>query len=184
MKFGSQVTSLLDNLDVVLLLYQGKASLAFCPILHSYRVMYLTFHFSISSCRVLYCLSRSSRTFFKPSEFVLSAGLTSLTVRSTSTPFIMRKHLRSCGRGSSVSSTNLRAVEVSNVWCISRELRAWDEPRSFALRLRVRTCALLLLARHRRFFVQLSASSSCSFDIASEALRQYEQRLEILISVD
>ena len=67
----------------------------------------ITFHFSISSCLSLYCFSRSSRTFFRPSEFVLSAGTTSLTVRSTRTPLIIRKHLRSPGSGSSVSSTSL-----------------------------------------------------------------------------
>jgi hypothetical protein len=38
---------------------------------------------------------------------VLRMGTTSLTVRSVKTPLIMRKHLRSPGNGSSVSSTSL-----------------------------------------------------------------------------
>src|SRR4051794_21520578 len=67
----------------------------------------LTFHFSSSSCLVLYCLTKSSRTFLRPSALVWRAGTTSLTVRSTSTPLIMRKHLRSPARGSKVSSTSL-----------------------------------------------------------------------------
>lgn len=69
--------------------------------------MGLTFHFSISSCWRLYCLTKSSRTFFRPSELVSSAGLTSFTVLSTKTPLIMRKHFRSGGSGLSVSSTSL-----------------------------------------------------------------------------
>lgn len=69
--------------------------------------LFHTFHFSSSSCFNLYCLTRSSRTFFRPSAFVFRAGTTSLTVLSTSTPLIMRKHLRSPGRGSKVSRTSL-----------------------------------------------------------------------------
>jgi hypothetical protein len=37
----------------------------------------------------------------------LSAGMTSFTVLSTRTPFIIRKHFLSGGSGSRVSSTNL-----------------------------------------------------------------------------
>lgn len=68
-----------------------------------------TFHFSISSCCFLYCFNSSSKTFFRPSEFVVKAGMTSFTVFSTKTPLIMRKHFRLSGRGLSVSRTNLRA---------------------------------------------------------------------------
>jgi len=71
-----------------------------------------TFHFSISSCFVLYCRTRSSKTFFSPSELVLRAGTTSLTVRSTNTPLIIRKHFLPSGNGSSVSSTSLICVET------------------------------------------------------------------------
>ncbi|KAI7165233.1 hypothetical protein KC349_g98 [Hortaea werneckii] len=69
-----------------------------------------TFHLSMSSCFARYCLTKSSRTFFRPSAFVCSAGSTSLTVRSTSTPLIMRKHFRSPGKGVKVSSTSLTEV--------------------------------------------------------------------------
>jgi hypothetical protein len=41
------------------------------------------------------------------SEFDCSCGSTSPTVRSTSTPLIMRKHLRELGRGVRVSRTSL-----------------------------------------------------------------------------
>jgi len=86
-----------------------------------------TFHFSISTCLLLYCLTRSSSTFRRPSEFVLSAGMTSFTVLSTRTPFIIRKHFLSAGSGSRVSSTNLcahtRAVRkclLRNLWAVKR----------------------------------------------------------------
>lgn len=74
-----------------------------------------TFHFSMSSCCRLYCLTSSSRTFFNPSEFVWSAGVTSFTVFSTKTPLTIRKHLRSGGRGASVSSTSLFEQRMSGV---------------------------------------------------------------------
>jgi hypothetical protein len=84
-----------------------------------------TFHFSISTCLLLYCLTRSSSTFRRPSEFVLSAGMTSFTVLSTRTPFIIRKHFLSAGSGSRVSSTNLcahtRAVRkcfLKSLWAV------------------------------------------------------------------
>ena len=67
----------------------------------------LFFHFSISSCVFLYCLTRSSSIFFRPSALVWSVGTTSETVRSTSTPLTMRKHLRVPGRGCRVSRTSL-----------------------------------------------------------------------------
>lgn len=54
------------------------------------------------------------------SEFDCSCGSTSPTVRSTSTPLIMRKHLRELGRGVRVSRTSLEeAVSVLS----SNELR-------------------------------------------------------------
>lgn len=74
-----------------------------------------TFHFSMSSCCRLYCLTSSSRTFFNPSEFIWSAGVTSFTVFSTKTPLTIRKHLRSGGRGVSVSSTSLFEQRMSGV---------------------------------------------------------------------
>jgi hypothetical protein len=67
-----------------------------------------TFHFSMSSCLVLYCFASSTRTLFMLSELDCSCGSTSPTVRSTSTPLIMRKHLRDVGRGVRVSRTSLR----------------------------------------------------------------------------
>ena len=76
-----------------------------------------TFHFSISSCCRLYCFTKSSRTFLSPSELVLSAGMTSLTVRSTKTPLIMRKHFRSGGRGFKVSRTSLCCKERGQCQC-------------------------------------------------------------------
>lgn len=94
---------LLYNLDVVLFLKQGNDVSRVCDM-HLGR---LAFHLSISSCCLLYCLTNSSSTFFKPSEFVCNAGVTSLTVLSTSTPFIIRKHLRSGDNGSRVSRTSL-----------------------------------------------------------------------------
>lgn len=66
-----------------------------------------TFHFSSSSCFEVYCLRRSSSTFFRPSALVVSCGMTSFTVLSTSTPLIIRKHFLSPGSGSSVSMTSL-----------------------------------------------------------------------------
>lgn len=75
--------------------------------LPSDRSLQPTFHFSMSSCCFLYCFTNSSSTFFSPSEFVCNAGVTSFTVLSTSTPLIMRKHLRSGGNGPKVSSTSL-----------------------------------------------------------------------------
>lgn len=72
-----------------------------------------TFHPSSSVCFDLYCFSISSSTCFNPSEFVLRAGRTSATERSTSTPFTMRKHFRSLGRGSRVSMTSLEEPSIS-----------------------------------------------------------------------
>ena len=66
-----------------------------------------TFHLSISSCLDLYCLSNSSKTCLRPSEFVFKAGSTPSTVLSTKTPFVSRKHLRPLGSGTSVSTTSL-----------------------------------------------------------------------------
>ena len=71
------------------------------------RSLQPTFHFSMSSCCFLYCFTNSSSTFFSPSELVCNAGVTSFTVLSTSTPLIIRKHLRSGGNGPKVSSTSL-----------------------------------------------------------------------------
>lgn len=75
------------------------------PMLHPRQEH--TFHLSSSSCFVLYWLTSSSSTFRSPCWFVVSAGTTSLTVLSTSTPLMRRKHLRSSGKGASVSSTSL-----------------------------------------------------------------------------
>lgn len=76
-----------------------------------------TFHLSISSCLDLYCFSNSSRTCFRPSEFVFNAGNTSFTVLSTKTPFVRRKHLRSFGSGTSVSATSLPVVDQLHPNC-------------------------------------------------------------------
>lgn len=73
----------------------------------------LTFHFSSSSCLALYCLTRSSRTIFRPSEFVLSAGSTSFTVCSMRTPLMSRNALRSPESGCRVSNTNLSNSQTS-----------------------------------------------------------------------
>lgn len=69
-----------------------------------------TFHLSSSSCFVLYCFTISSKTCFSPSWFVFNAGTTSLTVLSTRTPLMSRKHLRSPDRGSRVSKTSLFCI--------------------------------------------------------------------------
>lgn len=75
-------------------------------------MLFFFFHFSISSCCLLYCLTRSPSTFFKPSLLVCRAGTTSATVRSIKTPLIRRKHLRSVGSGLRVSKTSLREMLV------------------------------------------------------------------------
>jgi hypothetical protein len=100
----------LHNLDVIPFLHHQTPSA--CPRGRiqqrvKARCTAHTFHLSISSCCFLYCFSSSSSTCFRPSELVLSAGSTSLTVRSTSTPLISRKHLRVGGRVASVSLTSL-----------------------------------------------------------------------------
>lgn len=97
---------LLDDLHIVLFLHQSLVSIESFVTQHR-----PTFHISISSCLLLYCLTSSSSVFFKPSWFVCRIGTMSATVRSVSTPLIMRKHLRSPGSGSSVSRTSL--------WCVS-----------------------------------------------------------------
>ena len=55
-----------------------------------------------------------------------SCGSTSPTVRSTSTPLIMRKHLRVAGRGVSVSRTSLEVdvseISVVIVFCLERSV--------------------------------------------------------------
>jgi hypothetical protein len=81
------------------------------------RVGEHTFHFSISSCLVLYCLTSSSSAFLRPSELVLRIGTISFTVRSVSTPLIMRKHFRSPGSGSNVSRTSLVRVSMQLSLC-------------------------------------------------------------------
>lgn len=73
-----------------------------------------TFHFSISSCFNLYCLTSSSRVFLSPSELVFRIGTTSFTVLSVRTPLIIRKHFRSPGSGSKVSSTSLDRVSMTS----------------------------------------------------------------------
>lgn len=74
-----------------------------------------TFHLSSSSCFALYCLTRSSSTFFRPSELVVSAGRTSLTVCSIKTPLMRRKALRSPDSGCRVSNTSLSSKELARV---------------------------------------------------------------------
>ena len=85
-----------------------------------------TFHFSMSSCLVLYCFASSTRTLFMLSALDCSCGSTSPTVRSTSTPLIMRKHLRVAGRGVSVSRTSLEVdvseISVVVVFCLVRSV--------------------------------------------------------------
>lgn len=71
----------------------------------------LAFHASSSCSFFLYVLTRSSRTFFRPSALVWRLGMTSSTVRSTSTPLIRRKHFRLLSRGDSVSRTSLLFFE-------------------------------------------------------------------------
>lgn len=75
-------------------------------------MLFFFFHFSISSCCLLYCLTRSPSTFFKPSLLVCRAGTTSATVRSIKTPLMRRKHLRSVGSGLRVSKTSLAEALV------------------------------------------------------------------------
>jgi hypothetical protein len=101
---------LLDHLDVIRFLLSTNVS----PIMlgnpeHKYE---RTFHFSISSCLLLYCLTRSSNTLPSPSELVFRAGMTSSTVRSMRTPLIIRKHFRSPERGVRVSRTSLRRCKL------------------------------------------------------------------------
>lgn len=63
------------------------------------------------------------------SAFDCSCGSTSPTVRSTSTPLIMRKHLREVGRGVRVSRTSLDesvssftvAIVLSSMSCFVAE---------------------------------------------------------------
>jgi len=81
-----------------------RLALLFISTLENFR---RTFHFSMSSCLVLYCFASSTRTLFMLSAFDCSCGSTSPTVRSTSTPLIMRKHLRVAGSGVRVSRTSL-----------------------------------------------------------------------------
>lgn len=110
----------LNDLDIVFLLFMHISPdhlLWFLLDMRKHHLqrkelcLLLTFHFSISSCFALYCFTKSSRTLLKPSELVSRAGITSLTVRSMRTPFIMRKHLRSPGSGIKVSRTSLEVNE-------------------------------------------------------------------------
>lgn len=126
----------------------------------------------MSSCCRLYCLTSSSRTFFNPSKFVWSAGVTSLTVFSTKTPFIIRKHLRSGGRGASVSSTSLFEQRMSGVAPKSlhqgAECLILDAREQGACRLR--TYVPQCLARCRRSSELVVEGCSCSWCIAVVAL--------------
>jgi hypothetical protein len=101
---------LLHNLNLVLLLQMSQSS---ARSLVCHECVKLTFHFSISSCLVLYCFASSTSTLFMLSEFDCSWGRTSPTVRSTRTPLTMRKHLRVLGRGVRVSRTSLRGCVSS-----------------------------------------------------------------------
>jgi len=104
----SRCFSLLHNLHIVLLLSNGLVSAdTLAEMDETPKPGPHTFHFSISSCLLRYCFTKSSNTFFNPSAFICKAGKTSLTVLSVKTPLIMRKHFRSPGSGVSVSSTSL-----------------------------------------------------------------------------
>lgn len=166
---------LLDDLNVVLFL---RGSVSLIPCMADVLQIACTFHFSISSCVVLYCFSSSSSTFRNPSEFVFSAGMTSFTVRSTSTPLIMRKHLRLAGSGSRVSRTSLIHRQRGGVFGGETEpsqeallgFRRSGETRSIRVGKTAtglegrgsRTCALRLLARRRQSSAQSVGGYSCS----------------------
>ena len=131
-----------------------------------------TFHFSISFCCFLYCLRSSSSTFLRPSEFVFSAGMTSFTVLSTKIPFNMRKHFRSEGSGSSVSSTNLSTEKRSAcVLAVCSDTSGSSHCRTSLERKRKkstekrskRTYAPPSLAQHPQFFVPVVARYSCNW---------------------
>jgi len=111
--FALPMPELVHSESSLLLLYNLDIFFFCSKSLVGYRLLRKkkprTFHFSISVCLELYCLTKSSNTFFNPSELVFKAGMTSFTVLSTRTPFIIRKHFLSAGRGSRVSSTSLRA---------------------------------------------------------------------------
>jgi hypothetical protein len=113
-----------------------------------------TFHFSISSCLPLYCLTNSSSTCFKPSELVCRAGSTSLTVLSTKTPLIRRKHFRSGGSGCKVSVTSLS--RQSDGMLRHKSLNCTYAPR--------------FLARSRPPFEPVTVMCFCSLCIESEDL--------------
>ena len=138
-----------------------------------------TFHFSNSSCFTLYCFSNSFNTFFSPSEFVLSAGITSFTVLSMRTPLIRRKHFRSCGKGSKVSRTSLRsarsavveALDVLEGYVVSVEgdcATQWlrDIGRRSLDGVGSSTCALQLPVPRRQSSVRFAASWTCSWSTA------------------
>ncbi len=148
-----------------------------------------TFHFSSSSCFALYCLTRSSRTFFRPSAFVWSAGTTSLTVLSTKTPLIRRKHLRSSGRGTKVSRTSLFEA-ISDGAVRRRSMERCDEsqghitrgptsviPENKSTRIKlVLTCVLQLLAQHHQSSGQSAAACFCKCCIALGGLPKRKVR--------
>lgn len=99
----------LHNLNLVLLLHRKLASRARAWERRAVRGAWwrLAFHLSSSCSLFLYVLTRSSRTFFRPSALVWRVGITSSTVRSTSTPLMRRKHFRLLSRGARVSRTSL-----------------------------------------------------------------------------
>lgn len=137
----------------------------------------LTFHFSISSCCRLYCLIKSSKTFLRPSELVSSAGLTSFTVLSTRIPLIMRKHLRSWGSGSSVSSTSLLKQRSGEFKRQSRSLEVEKRNRELSegkrkMTRKRRTCVPRLLVQHRQSSEQVVGDCSCMWYIVVVALYQ------------
>ena len=122
----------------------------------------------MSSCCRLYCLTSSSRTFFNPSEFVWSAGVTSFTVFSTKTPLIIRKHLRSGGRGVRVSSTSLFDQRMSG---LAGKVFASETLWSKVLKARkLLTCVLQYLVRCPQSSGLIVEDCFCSWCIAAAAL--------------
>lgn len=148
--------------------------------LPSDRSLQPTFHFSMSSCCFLYCFTNSSSTFFSPSELVCNAGVTSFTVLSTSTPLIIRKHLRSGGNGPKVSSTSLfRKRSAGDLKLIHRMGPRW---RRVVVEVHIpsqtspRTCVLQHPVRCLLSFGQVAVDCSCNLYIVVAALANGQNR--------
>ena len=139
-----------------------------------------TFHFSMSSCCFLYCFTNSSSTFFSPSELVCNAGVTSFTVLSTSTPLIMRKHLRSGGNGPKVSSTSLfRTRSAGDLNSIHRIGPCWRRvvvEGHIPSQTSARTCVLQHPVRCLLSSGQVAVDCSCKLCIVVAALADGQNR--------